>query len=229
MLLAFDTATTTASIALYDPAQELLLAEMTWQARRRHTQELLVTTEALLHQVGRTPADITALAVTTGPGSFTGVRIAISAVKGMALGPPTPPAVLGVPTLTVTAWPWLEPCRRAGTLVCAVIQAGRGRYNWVTWNGAFIELMPTAADHYAGTAEDMYRYIRSLPHEPIWMVGEVNDELREIANEFGDVTVVDEVAGLRRAGILARLAAQQLAQGTTGDALTLRPLYLQEP
>jgi hypothetical protein len=41
--------------------------------------------------------------------------------------------------------------------------------------------------------------------------------------------VVDEVAGMRRAGILARLAAQQLAQGISGDALTLRPLYLQEP
>lgn len=228
MLLAFDTTTTTASIALYDPAQALLLAEMTWQARRRHTQELLVTTEALLRQVGRTPADITALAVTTGPGSFTGVRIAISAVKGIALGLAALPPVIGVPTLTVTAWPWLALASAGDAAVCAVIQAGRRRYNWVVWDGSHAPLMPTAADHHAGTATDLAAHLAALSGAAVWLVGEVADDLALAVADLPPVTLVDGMAGLRRAGSLARLAAQQLAQGVTGDALTLQPLYLQE-
>src|SRR5690606_29331982 len=86
MLVAFDTATTTASVALYDLTDDTLLAEVTWLARRRHTQDLLVTTQTLLQGLALTPDAITALAVTTGPGSFTGVRIGLSVVKGMGVG-----------------------------------------------------------------------------------------------------------------------------------------------
>ncbi len=107
MLLAMDTASTTASVALYDVAAARLLAEMTWEGRRRQTQELLGVVRQLLATVGVAPDALTALAVTTGPGSFTGVRIAISAAKGIGLGLTPPPAVIGVPTLSVTAAPWL--------------------------------------------------------------------------------------------------------------------------
>ena len=107
MLLALDTATTTATLAIYDLQADLLLGELTWQARRRQTAELLPTAQALLRLLDLTPQALTALAVTTGPGSFTGVRIGVSTVKGIALGLPTLPQVIGLPTLSVTAAPWL--------------------------------------------------------------------------------------------------------------------------
>ena len=125
MLLAIDTATSTASLALYNLETRQLLAELTWQARRRQTQDLLPALQDLLRLLELTPAAITALAVTTGPGSFTGVRIAISAAKGMALGLPQPPQVVGIPTLSVTAAPYVELAGPAGAVVCATIQAGR--------------------------------------------------------------------------------------------------------
>ncbi len=132
MLLALDTATANAALALYDRARDKLLGEMAWDGRRRQTQDLLVAARALLDLLGLTPDQITALAVTTGPGSFTGVRIAISAAKGIGLGLPELPAVIGLPTLCVTAAPWLGAAAGASppTGLCAVIQAGRGRYNW---------------------------------------------------------------------------------------------------
>ena len=87
LLLAIDTATATASVAVYDMERRRLLAETTWQARRRHTQDLMVTVQHMLEQAGVAAAELTALAVTTGPGSFTGVRIGISAVEGLGAGP----------------------------------------------------------------------------------------------------------------------------------------------
>ena len=108
MLLALDTATATASVAVYDRQRGKLLSELTWQARRRHTQDLLPAVEQALAHAGAGVEQITALAVTTGPGSFTGVRIGISAVKGLGLGLAQPPQVVGIPTLSVTAAPWLD-------------------------------------------------------------------------------------------------------------------------
>ncbi len=108
MLLALDTATATASVAVYDRQRRRLLSEITWQARRRHTQDLMPAVQQALAYAGAGVEQITALAVTTGPGSFTGVRIGISAVKGLGLGMVQTLQTVGVPTLSVTAAPWLD-------------------------------------------------------------------------------------------------------------------------
>ena len=94
MLLALDTATTTASIALYDLDTDQLLAELTWQARRRQTEETIPVIQEMLARLEMGTDQIDALAVTTGPGSFTGVRIAISVAKGIALGLDQAPKII---------------------------------------------------------------------------------------------------------------------------------------
>ena len=227
MLLAVDTATATASVALYDLANHLLLAESTWQARRRHTQELLTTAQGLLAQIGAQAAQLTALAVTTGPGSFTGVRIGLSTIKGIALGLPVAPQIVGLPTLTVTAAPWLAVAQSASAVVWAYIQAGRGRYNWATFaNGLHY---PVASDHQVGTAAEFAAALKEHAAQPVWLIGESTPELLEVVAPLDHVTVVDSVSAMRRAGVLAYLAAQQIRQGQTDDLATLQPIYLQGP
>ncbi len=227
MLLAVDTATVTASVAVYDLANKVLLAESTWQARRRHTQELLTTAQALLMHVGVQPAELTALAVTTGPGSFTGVRIGLSAIKGIGLGLPTPPRVVGIPTLTVTAAPWLAIAQATSAVIWAYIQAGRGRYNWAIFaNGIY---HPTATDHHAGSADDFAEALATRADHPLWLVGEPAPDLVNAVAALKHVTLIDGIHAMRRAGVLAHLAAEQLALGHADDVATLQPLYLQEP
>jgi tRNA threonylcarbamoyladenosine biosynthesis protein TsaB len=227
MLLAVDTATVTASVAVYDLANGVLLAESTWQARRRHTQELLTTTQALLAHVGVQPAELTALAVTTGPGSFTGVRIGLSAIKGIGLGLPSPPRVVGIPTLTVSASPWLAIAQATSAVVWAYIQAGRGRYNWAIFANGFYH--PTAADHNAGSAADFAGALATHAEHSLWLVGEPAPDLVDAVAALKHVTLVDGIHAMRRAGVLAHLAAEQLALGHADDVATLQPLYLQEP
>jgi tRNA A37 threonylcarbamoyladenosine modification protein TsaB len=73
MLLALDTASTTASVAVYDPDRSMLLGEITWEGRRRQTQNLMPQVRQLLATVGVSVEDqLKALAVTTGTGQFCG-------------------------------------------------------------------------------------------------------------------------------------------------------------
>jgi tRNA threonylcarbamoyladenosine biosynthesis protein TsaB len=231
MLLALDTATATASIAVYHLEDNTLLAEYTWQARRRHTQDLLATVDQVLQQVSVQRDQITALAVTTGPGSFTGVRIAISTVKGLALGLYPPPRVFGLPTLSVTAAPWLEPADASmpQASVCAYIQAGRGRYNWALFDPSDELRRPAAEDHGAGAAAEFETALAACAPRPIWLVGELDASLAAKAAEFDHVCVVRPVSSLRRAGQLAQLAARHLDQGAEDDLAALQPLYLRQP
>ena len=78
LILAFDTATEIATSALVDDGE--VLGE-----RQSRAQTLLEDVDALLRQGGAHPRDLDALAVGTGPGSFTGVRIGLAAARGLAL------------------------------------------------------------------------------------------------------------------------------------------------
>ena len=232
MLLALDTATTTASVALYNLETHQLLGELTWQARRRQTQDLLPALQDLLRLLDMTPAAISALAVTTGPGSFTGVRIAVSAAKGMALGLPQPPRVVGIPTLSVTAAPYVELLAGvSGAKVCAAIQAGRGRYNWAWYGPADLLHRPAVEDHHTGAVAEFTAALAAC-RGAVWLVGEFGADLLAVlaaAPVLAHVRCIDPVSGLRRAGQLARLAAQHLDAGTFDSIEALQPLYLRNP
>ena len=82
MLLALDTATRLASIALFDGQR--LLSEATWHSARQHTVELMPRAVEMLDRAGIGPQDLVAVGVAQGPGSFTGLRVALSVAKGLA-------------------------------------------------------------------------------------------------------------------------------------------------
>lgn len=232
MLVAIDTSTATASLALYrfpatDPGSPELLAEQTWQAHRRHTVTVAPVLRDLLALQGMDPGRIRAVAVTTGPGSFTGVRIGVSLAKGLALGLPTPPALVGIPTLSVTAAPFLALAQSGNArAVWAVLAAGRGRFNWAVFRPGDLLQRPTAPEHRSGRLSRLQEELR-VASGPIWVVGEVPQTLGQ-AKGLAHVHVVDPVSGLRRAGVLAWLAAHHLDAGLRDSVASLQPLYLRD-
>ena len=100
MILAIDTATRMASIALYDATG--VLAEETWRSQNNHSVELMPAVMRLVERQQKTLSDISGVAVSLGPGSFTGLRSGLSLAKGLCLALQTP--IVGVPTLQVTAY-----------------------------------------------------------------------------------------------------------------------------
>jgi tRNA threonylcarbamoyladenosine biosynthesis protein TsaB len=99
-LLAVDTATTHAVVALGSP-DGVLIESLSWVAGYRHGEELLARIESLLADRGLGPADLGGLVTGTGPGAFTGLRVGLATIKGLAhaLGLP----VAGVPTALALA------------------------------------------------------------------------------------------------------------------------------
>lgn len=94
-LLVVDTATTTAVIALGTP-DGTVLAARSWVAGYRHGEELLARIAELLREQGVAREAVGGLVVGTGPGAFTGLRVGIATVKGLAYALHLP--VVGVPT-----------------------------------------------------------------------------------------------------------------------------------
>ena len=118
-ILALDSSAVVASVALCE--DETLLAEYTLNNGNTHSETLLPMVETLLAHFGITTDDIDLFAASTGPGSFTGVRIGTATLKGLAFAKETP--CVGVSTLEALA----ENAVALTGLVCPVMNARRSQ------------------------------------------------------------------------------------------------------
>jgi tRNA threonylcarbamoyladenosine biosynthesis protein TsaB len=216
MLIAIDTATDQASLALHDGFR--VRAEYTWEAPRRHTTELTPRLADAMEQIGLEPDQLSGVAVARGPGSFTGLRIGVAVAKGLALAWDLP--LIAIPTLDIIAAAQGRDDRPLG----AVIQAGRGRiclalYRWQ--RGAWhLHEMPRLMT-WEKLAEELSR--------PMLFCGEIDPAGADILDGLAQAEVLPAASRLRRAGFLAELAWQRLNQGDINDLATLTPIYLQHP
>jgi len=119
IILSLDTSATVASAALCDG--ERLLAEYTLNNGNTHSETLLPMVESLLAHFGITTDDIDIFAASTGPGSFTGVRIGAATLKGLAFGKNKP--CVSVSTLEAIA----ENLNVHKGLICPVMNARRSQ------------------------------------------------------------------------------------------------------
>ena len=114
-ILAVDTATKSCSVAVIDG--ESLLAESTVADNQTHARHLLQMIDAVLGQARLEIGELDGLAVSIGPGSFTGLRIGIASIKGLAYSLKKP--VVGVSSLKALAYQ----CRQKPYLICSIIDA----------------------------------------------------------------------------------------------------------
>lgn len=208
LLLALDTSTRIASVAVADGGQ--VLSETTWLAGREHSTRLLVEAEACLDRIGRTPSDLTGLVVAHGPGSFTGVRVALSVAKGMA-------AALAIPAWGIGSLDVLAAAAFGSDLpVRPLVEAGRGRYATAVYDsGACVEAPRLA------TVDQLLE----LLHEPTLLIGELGPADRQRL-EGSSARLASPAASLRRAGYLAQLGLQAMRSGEPGDPAALDALYV---
>jgi tRNA threonylcarbamoyladenosine biosynthesis protein TsaB len=103
LILAIDTALDACAAAVLDTATSKLLAQESLPMKRGHAEALMPLIARVIKQAGVGFAALDRIAVTTGPGSFTGLRVGLSAARGIALAANKP--VVGLTTLTAYAAP----------------------------------------------------------------------------------------------------------------------------
>jgi tRNA threonylcarbamoyladenosine biosynthesis protein TsaB len=221
MLLALDTSTNYASVAVVRAGHTV--AELSWDVGQRHSVELLPRLRWLLDTYGVPMRELSAVAVATGPGSFNGVRVALTTAKSLAFSLGVP--LYGHPTLDVIAWG----CADAQGPVCAVLEAGRSQLyaacyaapatspiGWAPLDGYTIQ-----------TPAEVALYSR----EAVLFCGEWREETRaRLAAALGARARLHSPLAPRRASWLAELALARLASGAPADdPARLEPLYLRRP
>ena len=86
LLLGIDTSGKTASAALFDSDSELFLAQTTVYTQKTHSQVIMPVVKDIMAQAGKELSDLGGIAVANGPGSYTGLRIGVAAVKALSFG-----------------------------------------------------------------------------------------------------------------------------------------------
>jgi tRNA threonylcarbamoyladenosine biosynthesis protein TsaB len=181
LILAFESSAKCASVALWRDG--VFLAQSLQCSGLTHSTTLLPMAVHLLEDTSLTVDNVDVIAVAHGPGSFTGVRIGVATVKGMAWGANKP--VCGVSTLEALAW--LGASAPAGALVCPVMDARRSEvYNalFIFEDGAPKRLCPDRAISLGSLSYDLRHQER-----PVFLLGDG----AELAHKFMAAEGIDAV------------------------------------
>ena len=213
-MLALDTSTQITGIALYD--EPVIVGEMNWRTSNHHTVELAPAVAELLRRCAVKSADLRAVAVALGPGSFTSLRIGLALAKGLALAQNIP--VIGIPTFEylVAAQPI------AAEPLLAVLPAGRSRMavqQFTADSGSWV----AADEPEVLTPEEISERITG----PTRICGEMNAAERQaIGRKWKNAMIISPALGARRSSVLAELAWKRLEAGRVDDPALLAPIYL---
>lgn len=205
---------------------EKILSEFYMNTRQTHSQTLLPMAKAALDCAGLSVNEMNLLAVSAGPGSFTGVRIGVACIKGLAF--PDNKSCCGVSTLEAMAMN----LRGQQALVCAVMDARCGQ----VYNGLFL----TGENRVQRLTEDRALSMEELAAElPTWMKEReiplilVGDGARLCFESpyFADIScaLAPEHLRMQRASGVAEAARQAFLEGKTVPPERLAPIYLRLP
>lgn len=210
-IFGLDSAGPTAGVAVEQDSR--LVYECYLDAGYTHSETLLCLCRNALDALRLTPAQVDVFAAAAGPGSFTGLRIGLAAVKGMAFANDTPCAAVS----TLEALAYAAPVE--GTLLCA-LDARRGEVYWAAFralDGAVKRLCPDSA----APAEALRAFVLQAD-APVWLLGDGAALAQNALAGTGKTRLVPGAWRLGRAGGVCRAAR---AAGETVPAALLVPDY----
>ena len=233
MLLAIDTSTRNASVALADGQR--MVAGRSWHSVMSHSTELMPAVAQLLESRGVHARELDSVAVALGPGGFSALRTGLSVAKGLAMAARIP--IIGIGSLDLEAYP----CRESGLAVCALLEAGRSeaasaliapdgtrlREDRIT---GLDELLSEMDSRFRGNDGGGGMNGGGELGGPALFCGEGMPPWGEsIRAALGGMAVLCHTSASARAGSLAALAFERLERGDADDLDALQPHYLRMP
>lgn len=221
-ILAIDSSSLVASVAVVE--NDILLAEYTINFKKTHSQTLLPMIKEITDMIELDLNDIDAIAVSAGPGSFTGLRIGSATAKGLGLA--LDKMIIPVPTTAGMAYNFYG--LNDDTVVCPIMDARRSQV--YTGIYAFVgEEFVTHMEQDAADINDLINHINELGKKVIF-VGDGIPVFRNIICEKSTVPVMFAPAHLnrQRAGAIGVLAAGLYENGVVETAAEHKPDYLRK-
>lgn len=219
IILAVDTATSSGGVAVYDDATGEMSECRTGAVKRQFSESIFEMIDLCLRNMGLTINEIDCLAVTSGPGSFTGLRVGLSTVKGLAYSTGKP--VVAVSTLLAHAW--VFPGYQG--YVCPILDARKKEvYSGLfEWNGDDFRIVFEPG---AYTIDEVLRHVNK---STLFLGDGLKVYRQEIESKTGDKARF--AAGSMFSSfpsIVARLAAREAAGGEYTDPAALSPAYFRK-
>lgn len=221
-LLALETATSTCGVAVLQ--DENLVGEIHLHRPRVHSERLTPLIDDILNQTSVSAGDLDTVAVSMGPGSYTGLRIGVSTAKGWALA--TGADLIGVPTLEAFA-AQVGPVASRGDVACALIDARRDE----VYAGAYRFTAEGITEHAPTKAlkvEALSEWIRSVEGR-LWLIGDGAPKAQEAfaTIEARQLHVLPETFSASAAWV-ARRGRQRHATKGPEEVATFEPFYVKD-
>lgn len=220
-VLGIESSTSVASVALV--SQEGLRGEMTLNIGLTHSEQLLPLLDDLLQQTKTKIEDISGIAVSGGPGSFTGLRIGMSTAKGLAQGRKIP--LVSVPTLMALAYQLSS----GNSLVSPMMNARKKEIYTGLFHFIDREIHKLEDDQ----AVSPYDWVKVLEkyQQPVILTGDGASFYRELWQEYlpKNISIVPDVFQVNRAASVAWLGRKKLLEGAEDSLYDLKPVYIRPP
>lgn len=214
MLLAIDTSSLVLSCALAEGNK--LIAEWTVQKRLTHSEQLIPHLDMMMNEAGVSKKEVNAIAVSIGPGSFTGLRIGLATAKMASYIWKVP--VIGVDTLEALAYNM----KGANAFILPLVDAQKGNV-YTALYAAYAEFWKELPESVLSIDDAIDG---AIAHGgPIVAVGECVDKYEKKLLEKG-IELAPPHNRLTRAGSVAVVGLEKLAKGEVDDPLKLLPNYI---
>lgn len=219
-ILAVDTSAKSASVAIAD--ENTIIGSSFINTKSTHSQTLIPMIEELLNHTNTNISELDAIAVNNGPGSFTGIRIGVAAVKGLCFNDNI--KCIAVSTLYSMAYNVIG----SDTTVCAVMDARRSQvYNaLIKVNGKKFERL---CEDRALSLEELLEDIKKR-NEKVYLIGDGAEITYNYMKDKTNLTILTNANHrMQNAESVALAAIQMYNEGKTLSPEKLMPLYLRLP
>ena len=218
--LAFDTSAKIASVAVL--GGERTLASYSIDNGLTQSELILPMAEDILKKLSLSYSDVGLLVSSVGPGSFTGVRIGVSLVKGLAFGKNIP--CVGVSTLEALA----ENLRGLSGRIIPVMDARRNQVYTAVFSAKNNELVRLSEDRAISLAE-LAQELRGI-NENIYLVGDGYEVAKKSLSEMGVVLCeTPEILRGENASSVGKVGIRKYQEGEYQNDLEIAPIYLRLP
>lgn len=219
-VLSVDSSTATASCAVIEDGK--LLGELTFNDKKQHSVILMSQIDYLLKGLNLDIEDIDGFVVSSGPGSFTGLRIGTASIKGLAQGLNKP--LVGISSLDCLAYNLAY----TDGVICPILDALRDNVYTALYkfdNGNLVRLTDYLAIH----VDELISILQGQESNTVSFIGDGIPKFKEkLKNSFEHVYFSPAHLNFPRASSLGELGLQKLKNNLSDDLLSFSPIYLRK-